>query len=173
MSVSDVLDQTVRQNYGSDADEGAHLATMTAYSGLVAVAALVARRRGATVPSISAWDTARMALATYKGARLLTKDKVTAPLRAPFTRRAGEGEANEVNDAPRGEGARHTVGELVSCPFCLGQWIATGLAVGLVLAPGPTRLVASTLAAAAGADFLHHAYCSAQQLPGALQARAD
>jgi len=63
------------------------------------------------------------------------------------------------------------VGELLTCPFCLGQWIATGLTVGLVLAPGPTRLVAATLAAVAGADFLHHAYCAVQQLPGALEAR--
>ncbi|HUR75421.1 MAG TPA: DUF1360 domain-containing protein, partial [Sporichthya sp.] len=95
----------------------------------------------------------------------------TAPLRAPFTERTGAGEGNEVNDTARGEGVRHTVGELVSCPFCLSQWVATGLVFGLVFAPGPTRLLASTLAAVAGADFLHHAYATAQQLPGALEAR--
>ncbi len=173
MSVSDVLDRSIRQDYGSDTNETGHLAAMSAYAGAVALSALAARKRGAVVPTLSAWDTARLALATYKGARLLSKDKVTAPLRAPFTRRAGDGAANEVNDAPRGNGAQHIVGELLTCPFCLGQWIATGLAVGLVLAPGPTRLVASTLAAVAGADFLHHAYCAAQQLPGALEARAE
>jgi hypothetical protein len=27
------------------------------------------------------------------------------------------------------------MGELLTCPFCLGQWVATGLIFGLVLAP--------------------------------------
>jgi hypothetical protein len=154
--------------YNSPAREGAHLTTLGVYAGTVATVTMLARARGASVPSISAWDTARMALATYKGARLLSKDKVTAPLRAPFTQRAGDGEANEVNDQPRGDGARETIGELMSCPFCIGQWLATALTVGLIFAPRGTRLVASTLAATAGADFLHHAYCAAQQLPGKL-----
>lgn len=158
-----------RRAYHPDQEEGAHLATVATYSGAVLALAVMARRRGAAVPTVTAWDTARLALATYKGARLLSKDKVTAPFRAPFTERQGPGEGNEVNDAPRGEGARRTVGELVSCPFCLSQWIATGLVAGLVFAPRLTRLVASTLAATAGADFLHHAYAAAQQVPGALE----
>ncbi|HUR75303.1 MAG TPA: DUF1360 domain-containing protein, partial [Sporichthya sp.] len=115
--------QDERQAYRSEENEGAHLATVAAYTGVVAAAALTARLRGATLPTLSAWDTARLALATYKGARLLSKDKVTAPLRAPFTERTGAGEGNEVNDTARGEGVRHTVGELVSCPFCLSQWV--------------------------------------------------
>lgn len=159
-----------RRAYHPDQEEGAHLATVATYSAVVLTIAAVARRRGVPLPTLTAWDTARLALATYKGARLLSKDKVTAPFRAPFTERQGPGEGNEVNDAPRGEGARRTVGELVSCPFCLSQWIATGLAAGLVFAPRLTRLVASTLAATAGADFLHHAYCAAQKLPSALDA---
>jgi hypothetical protein len=159
---------SVLEAYGSGEREGAHLATLSVYTGTVVTVAALARARGAAVPTLSAWDTARMALATYKGARLLSKDKITAPLRAPFTARAGDGEANEVNDQARGEGVRGTIGELLSCPFCVGQWIATGLAVGLIFAPTATRLVASTLAATAGADFLHHAYVAAQQLPSAL-----
>ena len=158
-----------RRAYHPDQAEGAHLATVATYTGAVLAVAAVAHRRGAAVPTISALDTVRLALATYKGARLLSKDKVTAPFRAPFTKRQGPGEGNEVNDAPRGEGARRTVGELVSCPFCLSQWVATGLVAGLIFAPRVTRLVTSTLAAVAGADFLHHGYCAAQQLPSALQ----
>jgi hypothetical protein len=162
--------QQEREAYRSEENEGAHLATVAVYTSLVAAAALTARLRGATLPTVSAWDTTRLALATYKGARLLSKDKVTAPLRAPFTSRDGAGVASEVNDVPRGEGAQRTVGELLSCPFCLSQWVATGLVVGLVFAPGPTRLVASTLAAVAGADFLHHTYAAVQQLPATLEA---
>jgi hypothetical protein len=162
-----------RRAYHPDQEEGAHLATVATYTGAVLAIAALARRRGAPVPEVTAFDTLRLALATYKGARLLSKDKVTAPFRAPFTERQGPGEGNEVNDAPRGEGARRTVGELVSCPFCLSQWVATGLAAGLIFAPRVTRLVASTLAGVAGADFLHHAYCAAQKVPGALDAVAE
>jgi hypothetical protein len=50
------------------------------------------------------------------------------------------------------------VGELVSCPFCVGVWIATGLSAGLVFAPRLTRLVATAASAVAAADFLHLAY---------------
>lgn len=162
-----------RRAYHPDQEEGAHLATVAIYTGAVLAIAAIARRRGAPVPEVTAFDTVRLALATYKGARLVSKDKVTAPFRAPFTERQGPGEGNEVNDAPRGDGARRTVGELVSCPFCLSQWVATGLAAGLIFAPRVTRLLASTLAGVAGADFLHHAYCAAQKVPGALDAVAQ
>lgn len=165
--------ESERRAYHPDQEEGAHLATVAIYSGAVLAIAAIARRRGVGVPEVTPFDTVRLALATYKGARLLSKDKVTAPFRAPFTKRQGPGEANEVNDAPRGEGARRTVGELVSCPFCLSQWVATGLVAGLIFAPRATRLVTSTLAGVAGADFLHHAYAAAQQLPGALEGAGE
>ena len=171
---SDVAEQPAqaaeqeRREAAARARDHNHLTVAACYAGALAAAAVLGRRRGVTVPSVSAWDTARMAAATYKGSRLLAKDKVTAPLRAPFTRPVEPGAGSEVNDEPTGEGARRTVGELLSCPFCLGQWIATGLAVGLVFAPRMTRLVASTLTAAAGADFLHYAYTAAQQLPAAV-----
>lgn len=83
---------------------------------------------------------------------------MTSPLRAPFVRYeepAGEG---EVNESVRGHGARHAVGELMTCPFCLSVWVASGLAAGLVIAPRPTRLVLSTLTAIAGSDALQLVY---------------
>jgi hypothetical protein len=58
---------------------------------------------------------------------------------------------------------RHAIGELITCPFCLDLWIASGFAVGLVFAPRVTRLVAATLAALTGADFVQLAYAKAQQ----------
>jgi len=62
----------------------------------------------------------------------------------------------------RGRGVRHAVGELLTCPFCMAHWIATAFGFGFVLAPDATRLVASVLAAEAGADFLQFAYAGAQ-----------
>jgi hypothetical protein len=90
---------------------------------------------------------------------------VTSPLRAPFTRYdkpIGSGEVMEqVRD--QGSGTRHAIGELLSCPFCLAVWVATGLTGGLVLAPRTTRLVATALTAVAASDFLQMAYAVAQQ----------
>ena len=64
-------------------------------------------------------------------ARLLTKDTVVSPIRAPFTRFEGPGGPSEVNERVRGRGWRHAIGELITCPFCAGEWVA---ADGLQLA---------------------------------------
>jgi hypothetical protein len=58
---------------------------------------------------------------------------------------------------------RHSIGELLTCPFCLDMWVATGFAIGLVFAPRLTRFVAATFTALTGADFLQLAYARAQQ----------
>jgi hypothetical protein len=70
----------------------------------------------------------------------------------------------ELHEAARGEGAQKTIGELVTCPFCTGVWVATGLTGGLIYLPRTTRLVMGTVAALAGADLLQfgHAWCSAR-----------
>jgi len=54
----------------------------------------------------------------------------------------------------RGHGAQKAVGELITCPFCTGVWVATGLTAGLVFLPRVTRLATGTFAALAGADML-------------------
>jgi hypothetical protein len=43
------------------------------------------------------------------------------------------------------------------------MWVATGFVIGLIFVPKPTRLVAGTFTALAGADFLQLAYAWAQQ----------
>jgi hypothetical protein len=58
---------------------------------------------------------------------------------------------------------RLALGELLSCPFCVGQWVAAGFIYGLVFAPRVTRLVASIFAILTLSDFLHYAYEAAQQ----------
>lgn len=110
--------------------------------------------RGATSPLVG--------VATHKVARLIAKDPVTSPLRAPFTTFEGTSGEAELAEQVRGTGPRKALGELVTCPFCLGQWVATGFVFGLVLAPRPTRLAASLFTALTGADFLQLAYAKAQ-----------
>ncbi len=68
-----------------------------------------------------------------------------------------------MEDVRGGSPLRHTVGELVSCPFCLDMWVGTGFTIGLLFVPRFTRVVAATFTALTGADFLHLIYARAQQ----------
>ena len=108
-----------------------------------------------------ATDVALAGVATYKISRLLAKDRVTSVLRAPFTRYAGESGPSEVSEEPRGRGLRLALGELLVCPYCVGQWVAGGMALGQVAAPRTTRFVAATFAAYALADALQMAHAEA------------
>ncbi|MGZ3146999.1 DUF1360 domain-containing protein [Lentzea chajnantorensis] len=54
--------------------------------------------------------------------------------------------------------AQHAIGELLTCPFCIGVWAASGLTAGLVFAPRLTRLVSTALTAVAASDVLNVLY---------------
>src|SRR4051794_6404528 len=110
----------------------------------------------------SAGDLALLTVGTHKLSRLIAKDKVTSPLRAPFARYEEDAGPSEVSESPRGSGLRRAIGELITCPFCIGQWIAAAGLFGLLLAPRTTRFVASIFAIVAGSDFLQVAYKAAQ-----------
>jgi hypothetical protein len=151
-----------------DAQDEAPLAGYAALAGTFATGAalftVAARTRGVRLPDrVPPWDVALLGTATFKASRLLTKDKITSFLRAPFTRRAEEGAASEVNDAPRGRGARRAVGELVSCPFCTAAWVAAALIGGYAVAPRPARLVCAGLSAVTVADWLQYAWTWTEQ----------
>jgi len=140
---------------------------MAVYATGAAVVAGIARLTGRRLPQrIPAGDLALMAVATHKVSRLLTKDAVTSPLRAPvarFEQPAGEA---EVVESPRGTGVQHALGELLTCPFCTAVWVAGGFAAGLVFAPSVTRFGMGVAAAVAGADFLHLGYDAAKRGAG-------
>ena len=117
----------------------------TILAGFLAVA-------GRRVPErISLTDTVRIGLASYKVGRLIAKDKVTSYVRAPVTQ---DPEATE----PKREGAARAIGELLTCPYCIGLWAASGFAYSLVLFPRQTRLVTTIFGGQAIADFLNAAF---------------
>lgn len=153
--------------YRGDNDRplGGYLVVMAVYGVVVVAAVLTALATGRTLPT--RWrvqDLLILTLGTHKLSRTLTKDAVTSPLRAPFTRYAGTGGPAEVQEEVREHSQlRHSIGELLTCPFCLDMWVATGFAIGLVFAPRFTRLIAGVFTALAGADFLQLAYAMAQQ----------
>jgi hypothetical protein len=143
-----------------------YLVAMGAFSVLAGSLTAAGKIGGRTLPERPATaDIVLISIATHKLSRLLAKDAVTSPLRAPFTRYSEPGGAAEVNEEVRDQGSsvRHGIGELVTCPFCLAVWVATGLTGGLVLAPRLTRLAATTLTATAVSDFLQMAYSIAKE----------
>jgi hypothetical protein len=143
-----------------------YLLTLVAYGGLAGGLTGLARLTGRQAPErIDTQDLILISCATHKVSRLLAKDSVTSPLRAPFTRYEGPSGDAELGEQVRGTGLRHSVGELVSCPFCLAVWVATGFAAGMVFAPRFTRLVAATFTAVAASDALQLVYAAVQQLP--------
>jgi uncharacterized protein DUF1360 len=158
----------IAEQYARDSQDDRPLAgyagILGAYGAAAAVVAGIARVSGRSLPEkMSFGDVALLGVATHKLSRLLAKDAVTSPLRAPFTRFEGPAGEAELNESPRGHGVRHSLGELLTCPFCLGVWISSGLATGLVFAPRLTRLVMGTAGAVAASDFLHLAYDRAKK----------
>ena len=140
---------------------------MTTYAGTAGLLLGASRLARAEVPERPAWsDLALASLATFRLSRLIAKAPVTSPLRAPFTRYRGTTGPAELAEEPREGGIRHSVGELVSCPFCLSQWIATGFVSGLVFAPRFTRMTAATFAIITAADFLQFARAAVEQATG-------
>jgi len=144
---------------------GGYVRVMGVYSGAVGLASLLLRRSSRTLPErVDPYDIALLAVATHKASRLLTKEAVTSPLRAPFTRFDGVSGPNELREEVRHpDGVKHALGELLTCPFCIAQWLATGFGLGLVVAPRVTRMVASVLAVRAGSDLLQYGYAIAQR----------
>jgi len=138
---------------------------MTVFASVIAGAAGLAFATGRRLPpSMSAWDVLLLAAGTHKLSRMITKDSVTSPLRAPFTRYVESGGQSEVMEEVRAtNGWRYVIGELITCPFFLDAWIATGFTIGHVFAPRMTRLVTATLTGLTGADFLHLLYAKGQQ----------
>ncbi|MET9452568.1 DUF1360 domain-containing protein [Streptomyces cinerochromogenes] len=147
-----------------DVPLGGYAALASVFATGVGAFALVARRRGVRLPQqVPPWDVALLGTAAYKTSRLLTKDKVTSFLRAPFTRRAGQGKGNEVIDEPRGSGLRRATGDLLACPFCTAAWTTGALVCSYAAAPRLTRLVCGGFGALAVADWLQYAWTWTQE----------
>lgn len=126
---------------------------------ILAVFLLVAKRTGREIPDrIDAKDIALLGVASHKLSLMGAEDAVTSPIRAPFTEFQEKESPKSVDEKPRGEGLRRSIGELITCKFCLGMWVASFFTYGLVLAPRVTRLIATLFAVVTVSDHLHQTY---------------
>jgi hypothetical protein len=129
----------------------------------LAGALAAARSSGRELDRPTASDIVIFGLATQKVSRLIAKDKVTSFLRAPFTRFQEPAGHGELEEAPRGDGLRYAVGELLVCPYCLAQWVVGAITIGSLFAPRTTRVLSAMWAAQAIADGAQLAYSAAEQ----------
>jgi hypothetical protein len=134
---------------------GVVLGTYGALAGALILGLRSKRRR---VRPLSAMDLVLLSLAVEHVSRLITKDSVTSGLRAPFTAFKEPAGESEVNEEVVGTGLRHAVGELLTCPFCAAQWVATAFVAGRIAAPQLTTAAVSVCAAARMSDYLQLAY---------------
>ncbi len=147
------------QNGNDPRPIGGYVRAMSVYGGLVTGLVTAGRVAGVRLPErVPLPDLALLGVATFRGSRILAKSAVTSPLRAPFTEYAGPAGPGEVQEEVTAEGHQHAVGELLTCPFCLGQWVGTALVAAYLADPRRTRWVAATLTTAATSDALQLAY---------------
>src|SRR3954453_574771 len=162
--------RTQKREYaqGEERPLGGDLGAMGVYVGLVPAGGAAVRASGKQLPSrIPVGDAVLLTVATFRLARRLAKDPVTSPIRAPFTAFQGRSGHAEVAEAVREHGGvKHAVGELLTCPFCLAQWVGTAFVFGYATAPRATRLAALAMTTVAGSDVLQFVYDAIQN--GAL-----
>lgn len=147
--------EQVVQSYAGDEDRPlrSFVGLMAAYGAATAGLGVAIKRKGLP-EQVPVRDLALLAVATAKLSRLISRDRVTSPLRAPFTTFEDFASGSELEEAPRGTGMRLALGELLTCPYCLAQWVGTGLLGGLLLRPTETRWVAGLFAMLAANDAL-------------------
>jgi hypothetical protein len=153
----------------SAAERATYLALLTFFLSLFAGFLWYKRRNGQAI-TLRPFDLALLGFATYRLGRLASYDKVTEPLRRPFTRTQPDPSGAGDTVAPKGVGAQRALGELLSCPICSGTWIAAVLVYSLNLAPGPTYAFLSMMSAIGIAELLN-AITEALQWTGEAERR--
>src|SRR5438874_6255931 len=139
----------------------------TFVAGLVG-AGMLAKALGRDPAEQRSLDLLLLGLATFKGARTISRDEVTSFIRQPFV----EGDAHEGDEQPVATGdLQQAIGELVTCSRCIGTWVAAGLATTQILAPRVGRLLTWTLAAAGANDFLQAGFAALTHKSNELEQR--
>ncbi len=158
--VQDKVQKEVFEGYGGEEQRLYSYATLMGLFNLIfAVFLLLVKGTGRALPErVDAKDLVLLGVATHKLSLIGAQDAVTSPLRAPFTELQEKESPKSVQEEPRGEGLRKSIGELVTCQFCLGMWAAAFFTYGLVLAPRVTRLFATILTVLTLSDHLHQTY---------------
>ncbi|MBW3634854.1 MAG: DUF1360 domain-containing protein [Armatimonadetes bacterium] len=110
-------------------------------------------RRTGTGDAFTPLNLLLLGLASYRAGRVIALDDVTQPFRLPFV--DVQEENGERKETPKKEGLPGAIGALITCPDCIGFWIAAVLAYGSLLWSGPVRVVTLALGASGLSQFLN------------------
>ncbi len=105
---------------------------------------------GSIPRTISVLNLFLLGLASARLSDIISTDEIMTWLREPFVRMETEEVADrEVRTRTgRGVGIRKTIGDLLSCPWCVGVWVAAGLTYAYYLWPTGVWLLILLLAIA-------------------------
>jgi len=158
--VQEKVQKEVFEGYGGEEQRLYSYATlMGLFNMIFAVFLLLVKGTGRALPErVDTKDLVLLGVATHKLSLIGAQDAVTSPLRAPFTELQERESPKSLDEKPRGKGLRRSVGELLTCQFCLGMWVASFFTYGLVLAPRVTRLIATVFTVVTISDHLHQTY---------------
>src|SRR6185295_7178549 len=91
----------------------------------------------------------------FRIGRMIAFEGVAAPLREPFTETRVDASGAGQTVVAVGNGPRRVMGELMSCPICLGTWVAAALVYALHLLPGPTRVLVAIMGTTGMAELVY------------------
>jgi hypothetical protein len=94
-------------------------------------------------------------LAAYRIGRMVAFERIAVPVREPFTATVPDETGVDETVVARGRGVRWAIGELLSCPTCVATWATLALAIGSMVAPGPTRFLIRVLGVTGLAELGH------------------
>lgn len=136
---------------------GSYLAAAALFAGSVGTTLTLLRRAGRVPPIPTLRDVFLLSAATLRLSRLIARDRVMSPLRAPFTEVDVTPEG-ALQEHPRGTGPTRAIGELVTCPRCTAMWASGALCVSYSWAPNTTRTISLILATSAISDFANRLF---------------
>lgn len=135
----------------------AYLALAGTYVVVTAGAWLWLRRHRHIWPKPGFFDLVLLGLATARLSRLITRDKIMHPVRAPLTAAAVEA-GGELKEHAKGAGLVRAAGELVTCPRCAAVWAASGLTLGYFASPASARFAGLLLSSSLISDFVNRGF---------------
>lgn len=121
------------------------------FVGTAAVAG--SRQRGRAHERPEPLTLALTGLAAHRIGRMIAFERVGEPIREEFTATVPDESGADETVVARGRGVRWAIGELLSCPLCVGTWAALALSIGMMVLPGPTRFLVRVLAIAGIAEL--------------------
>ena len=101
------------------------------------------------------FDLLLLGLSSFRIGRMIAFEGVAEPLREPFTQVQPDASGAGQTVVAAGHGTRRVIGELLTCPVCVGTWVAAGLVYGLHLLPRPTRLLLAIMSTTGVAELCY------------------